>query len=237
MKVNAFYTRIGSIMKDNMYDRTVVGFRSGKIANKTIYKTQIENQTKIFSRKQERANKQYAISILVDISGSMNDYMGYDGGEDNRRLAVAVDMVELLVKGLERNNIRFAVSFFGGDVETYKQFDKKMPKDLRKRAFNLMGGRMGQNTREGKALKESHRLLVKEKGDRKNKFCLVFTDGHSGDEIDVPLRELNKIAKVFPFGIGLDISHSHNGAGMRVCNKEIFMFKLLKVLEGNIQRG
>lgn len=148
MRINAFYNRIGSVMKDNMYDRTVVGYRSGSIANRTLYKTQIENQTRVFARKQERENKQYSISILLDVSGSM--------------------------KG--------------------------------------------------------------ERGTRNNRFCLIFTDGQSGDEIEQPLKDVMKIAKVFPFGISMDLAYSH-GFGMKVCNKDMFMFKMLRALENNISRG
>lgn len=226
MRINAFYNRIGSVMKDNMYDRTVVGYRSGSIANRSLYKTQIENQTRVFARKQERENKQYSISILLDVSGSMQ-------GE---RIKMATEMVEILVKGLERNNIRFALTFFGKGFHTYKTFEQKLNKNMLADATARLHSTMGENTYEGRALLESLRLLKGERGTRNNRFCFIFTDGSSGDEIDKPLKDVMKIAKVFPFGMGLDLSYSH-GFGMKVCNKDMFMFKMLRALENNISRG
>lgn len=230
MREQAFYQRIGSIMKDNMYDRTVVGFRSGKIANKTLYKTQIEGQTKIFSRSQERANKQYSISIMLDISGSMNDYMG-----DNSRLDVAVDIIESLIGGLERNNIEFSVIAYGSRSHIVKTFKQPMKqKQLRSKINGLSGG----GTDETSGLAHAYEVISKQKGDRKNRFVMIFTDGEPNDNATtkIGLEKLDKVAKIFPFGIGLDISNLHKGA-MRVCNKEVFMFKILKSLELNISRG
>jgi uncharacterized protein with von Willebrand factor type A (vWA) domain len=226
MRVNAFYNRIGSVMRDNMYDRTVVGYRSGSIASRSLYKTQIENQTKVFARKQERENKQYSISILLDVSGSMR----------GSRIEMATEMVEILVKGLEKNNIRFALTFFGEGFHTYKTFEQKLNKSMLADANAKLHSAMGNNTLEGRALLESYRLLKGERGTRNNRFCLVFTDGQSGDEIKKPLKDLLKIAKVFPFGMSIDLAYSH-GFGMKVCNKDMFMFKLLRALEANIARG
>lgn len=65
-----FFQKIGSIMRDNQYDREVGGYRSGKLTKRGIYKV-MTNSTRVFTRKTERKNKKYNVIMLIDESGSM----------------------------------------------------------------------------------------------------------------------------------------------------------------------
>ena len=85
MNAPTFKSKLNSIMKDNMYDRHVGNKRSGVIDNRSLSK--IGYSDKVFSRKEERKNKYYNVSLLIDCSGSMN----------SGRLDAAIRMLEELV--------------------------------------------------------------------------------------------------------------------------------------------
>ena len=103
MKLNAFYQKLGNVMKDNQYDRLVDNLKRGSLTARNLFKVHTGSE-KVFSRKLERKNKKYAVVILVDQSSSM-----YRGGGRNR---VAAACTAALVRGLTKHRIRFGVIGF-----------------------------------------------------------------------------------------------------------------------------
>jgi Mg-chelatase subunit ChlD len=114
MKLNAFYQKLGNIMKDNQFDRYVDNQRKGKLTNRNIYKVHTGSE-KVSSRKLERKNKKYAVVICVDTSGSM-------GG---MHIKLAARTVSALIKGLSRHHIRFGVLSFNELVREHKKLNQR----------------------------------------------------------------------------------------------------------------
>jgi len=65
-----FRERIRSILRDNQFDREVKNKKSGKLHFKSLYKAGFSQ--KVFKKKEERKGKVYNISLMLDMSGSMN---------------------------------------------------------------------------------------------------------------------------------------------------------------------
>lgn len=78
MLKEVFFQKIGSIMRDNQYDREVGGYRSGKLTKRGVYKV-LTNSTRVFTRKTEPKNKKYNVIMLIDESESMSE--GLNNGE------------------------------------------------------------------------------------------------------------------------------------------------------------
>jgi hypothetical protein len=72
INLNVFKRKISNVMRDNMYARTVDGHKSGKLSTSKLYKL-FTGSTKLFKRKQERQNKKYSVSLVIDVSGSMRN--------------------------------------------------------------------------------------------------------------------------------------------------------------------
>jgi len=69
-KISVLSRKLGRILKDNEAERYSGNYRSGKLNHKSLYKWKT-GASRIFSRKVERNKKDYVVSIVVDISGSM----------------------------------------------------------------------------------------------------------------------------------------------------------------------
>lgn len=65
-----FQKALASVMLDNKYDRFVKNRRTGKLDTRSLFK--IETSAKLFKRREARKNKDYAVSLVVDVSGSMS---------------------------------------------------------------------------------------------------------------------------------------------------------------------
>jgi len=284
MNLNFFYQKIGSVMKDNKFDREVTGYRSGALDTNRLYKSQL-NSDRLFKRKQERQNKKYNVVLLIDESGSMSEEMGdswnrvhwsimwdyyrdstsdemRNGGQRLTRMEVAADLASLMVSGLEKNNIDFAVVGFNGEVKIHKPFDK--PLQFGKR-YELRNEIMKYGCGEGEngdnmlacnhdlfAVKEAQKLL---KGRAGSNIVMVFSDGnpncdysscrfgkgvHSGgknvDKVRAEAHKLQKVSTFVSFGIGIDVSRVYPNA-QRVDNQDEFMNKSIEVLNKLIKRG
>ena len=110
-----FVKKLGSILKDNKYDRTWWNFRSGKLDTKKLYKWKCGSD-KLFTRKIERKHKDYNVSLLVDESGSMCDC------NKNRN---AFKATILLAEVLNKVWINFSISWFNTTTRVYKKFSEK----------------------------------------------------------------------------------------------------------------
>ena len=69
MRDVAFQKRLSSIMLDNKYDRFMKNRKTGKLDTNSLYK--INHSNKLFKKREARKNKDYAVSLVVDCSGSM----------------------------------------------------------------------------------------------------------------------------------------------------------------------
>lgn len=116
MNKSVFFQRINSVMTDNMYDRDVSGFRSGRIDGRRLNKVAVPGQSRVFKRHVERQNKLYNVCILADQSNSMY----------GRRIRMLADYTVLLVEGLEKHNIHFALVGFNMARHVHKKFNEPL---------------------------------------------------------------------------------------------------------------
>lgn len=102
---------LSSVMLDNKYDRFVKNRRTGKLDTRSLYK--IETSSKLFKRREARKNKDYAVSLVVDCSGSMND---------NGKIEMAGESAQKLSKHLSVIGIPHNIITFACHVKEIKEF-------------------------------------------------------------------------------------------------------------------
>jgi cobalamin biosynthesis protein CobT len=144
-------------MKDNLYDRYVKGFRSGKLHGRSLYKTMVGSD-RIFQRKQEQLHKKYNVVILLDESGSMlydlvgnrrkekyslSSYYSEDPLElqdpphsFESRIETAAELASHLIMALEKNGITYSVIGFHEKITVHKNIDKRLKTRLQHRMRN-----------------------------------------------------------------------------------------------------
>lgn len=232
LHVPFFYRKLASIMRDNMYDREVSGFRSGKLNHKVLYKVMLDNP-RVFKRKFERKNKKYNVVVMVDVSGSMGTYM--TGGKE--RSDVAFEMCEVLIKGFNQNGINYAIQTYNSEPHTTKEMYSKVNQNLLLNRLRYDLDPNGGN-HEVRALKYINKTLTGIK-DGKN-IVLFITDGESGnsrEDIKKEVSIIEKRSKLFTYGMATESvkSYFRNPA---ICNtKEEFMGAVIGDLSRYIRRG
>lgn len=244
-KLNYFYQKIGSVMKDNKFDRYKAGFRSGKLNTTKLWKVQADSD-RVFKRKTECQNKEYSVLISIDESGSM-----YNSYADTDRIRLAARTATTLIRGLEKNNINFAVLGYNEHLVVHKKFDKKMTsKQIDKLEQDIIyrprdGG--GGCNHDYSAIKEAHKILAKATG---KKIFFLFSDGapacgcwgetaEKEENIPAIKAEYNKICMkydVIALGMDIEIKNVYPG-GVKVASNDEFMNVVLNKLAKLIQRG
>jgi len=127
-------------------------------------------ESKAWQKRELPKEKDYAISLLVDLSGSM--------GDDNK-IEETFKAVIVLSEVLNRLSINFEILGFNTRIYEYKDFDQPMSKPIREN----MGGMLKEvdndewscNTDSGWALEEASERLSHQKADQK--FLIVLSDG------------------------------------------------------------
>lgn len=144
-----FQKTLASVMLDNKYDRFVKNRRTGKLDTKSLYK--IETSNKLFKRREARKNKHYAVSLVVDCSGSMS----------GDKIKTAAKSAERLSWHLSRMGIPHNVVGFQLSVEEIKKFDTHIDRDL----YKKLVGVVSQNDEyEVNAIWDTNKEIKKENG-------------------------------------------------------------------------
>lgn len=136
-------------MLDNKYDRFVKNRRTGKLDTKSLYK--IETSNKLFKRRESRKNKHYAVSLVVDCSGSMS----------GDKIKTAAKSAERLSWHLSRMDIPHNVVSFCLSVEEVKKFDRHTDKEL---VNKLVGITQHNDEYEVNAIWDTNKEIPKEGG-------------------------------------------------------------------------
>lgn len=121
MNEAAFTKHLSSVLLDNKYDRFVKGKKSGKLDTRSLYKVDVTN--KLFKKREERKNKNYAVSLVVDCSGSMGS-----GG----KMRVAAQSAEKLSKALSAVGVPHNIITFHCDIKETKPFGTAFVKNISK---------------------------------------------------------------------------------------------------------
>ena len=193
------------------------GFKSGK---RIDIKRRIQEkakgvpamESKAWQKREMPAEKDYAITLLVDLSGSMR------GEKINETFKAVIVLSEVL----NRLSVNTEILGFNDRLYEYQEFGTDMSRDIRanmggmlEEVENFDGGRANYND-DGWAINQASTRLGKQKASEK--FLLVLSDGlpeespeHSGGEYDLE-RQVDEILKnteqkLIGLGIGEGTQH------------------------------
>ena len=193
------------------------GFKTGK---RIDIKTRIQEKAKSISAVESKAwqkrelpsEKDYAISILIDLSGSMS----------GQKIQETFKALIVLSEVLNKLSIKTEILGFNDRLYEYQTFGENLSRESRenmggalKEVNNSNGGRAAYND-DGWALQETSKRLMRQKA--AEKFIMVLSDGlpeespqHSGSEFDLKrvvshiIRESDQ--KLIGLGIGSGTGH------------------------------
>lgn len=187
--VSNLSARLGRILRDNSFSRYSGRYRSGHIRKRGLYKF-MANETKLFEKKTELTNKSYAVSIVIDSSGSMS----------GSRWDESLKATAMLVDTLKKLNIPSEVTVFSQDHVTAKPFHQPIvPTFFDEKTSEVFGG----GTLLWPALRDATRSLSARP--ESDKFLICLTDGglDSTDQREVPeMMRKNRHIKFYGIGIG-----------------------------------
>jgi cobalamin biosynthesis protein CobT len=180
--------------------RKAKGWKSGFTTGKRIdIKRRIQEKAKSISAMESKAwqkrempdEKDYAISLLVDLSGSMS------GGN---KIEETFKAVIVLSEVLNRLSINLEILGFNDRIYEYQDFGQPMSKLIREHMGGMLGevddtsdtGKARWND-DGWALEKSAERLAKQKADQK--FLIVLSDG-SPEESSMHPRSKYELGKM-----------------------------------------
>lgn len=234
-KIGFFYRKFNSILKDNNQSRQGGNFRSGKLNNKKLYRYKCRN-TKLFTKKIDRKNKDYSISLLVDISGSMS-------GE---KVKQAMYSAYLISEILHKLKINFEIIGFNLCHFDYKKFSDSYGNKTRKELLKLQYGPSSKGGGGNNDAYEVHEAVqrLKKYPDSK-KIMIVLSDGcpapdanfeHLNLKKEIQMAEKNGI---IVFGVGILSTHVFDfyDKCIKIDAVEELPSNLLNILKKFIKRG
>ncbi|PIW75769.1 MAG: hypothetical protein CO002_00205, partial [Candidatus Portnoybacteria bacterium CG_4_8_14_3_um_filter_44_10] len=182
-------------------ERYETGYRSGrrwnvrqrireKVAGVPLFKTEACEQ-----RESESEEMDYAITLLVDLSGSM---------QRNHKIQEAFKSAVVLSETLSNLGIKFEVVGFQDIILEFKAFEEQLDESMREKLNQMILEVYGRNpdghnnpgdNDDGASLLEASRHLTEQIA--KNKFLVVLSDGEplmdsgkkSSSQLDRELRE------------------------------------------------
>jgi cobalamin biosynthesis protein CobT len=190
------------------------GFKTGK---KIDIKRRIQEKAKGISAVESHAwqrrelprEKDYAITLLVDLSGSMQ----------GQKIAETFKGAVVLAEVLNRLSIQTEILGFNDRIYEYQGYGENMGRDVRQRMGGMLDEVSGSAARwndDGWALEESSKRLASQKA--KEKFLLVLSDGqpepsraHAGAAFELQrvvariMKETDQ--KLIGLGIGPGTNH------------------------------
>lgn len=160
-------------------------------------------ESKAWQKREIPLEKDYAITILVDLSGSMN----------NRKIIEAFKSSIVIAEVLNRLSVRTEILGFNDRIYEYKKFSDPMSNELRENMSGMLkevsSGRARYND-DGWAIRQASLRLEEEQG--QEKFLIVLSDGepvpsraHSGQEYDLKniIESISKNTKQKVIGLGI----------------------------------
>jgi cobalamin biosynthesis protein CobT len=167
------------------------GFKSGKkidikrrMQEKALGISSVES--KAWQKRELPSEKDYAISLLVDLSGSM----------EGEKIQETFKATIVLAEVLNRLSINTEILGFNDKLYVYQSFGQNMSQEVRKDMGNMLGEVHSSGARyndDGWAVNEVSERLAKQKA--AEKFLLVLSDG-SPEESDRHPRSLYELEKV-----------------------------------------
>ena len=167
-------------------------------------------ESKSWQKREMPSEKDYAISLLVDLSRSM---------EDGEKIEETFKAVIVLSEVLNRLSISTEILGFNSQIYEYQKYGEQMSKEIR----NTMGGMFEEvegpssgKTDSGWALEKASQRLAKQKATEK--FLITLSDGEPNESSRHPRseHELHKVVeeilqetdqKLIGLGIGRGTKH------------------------------
>ncbi len=223
--INTATTKMDRILKDNRTDRFGGRHRSGKLNQRRLYKHK-SNDFKLFQRKQELLNKDYAFSFLIDESSSMQ---GRDFEEAFKGLVILNDT-------LDRIGVDSQIIGFSNSHVVAKEFhEKTVPQIIDSRLNTVFGG----GTNIEKPFKTGLDALLKNKIPQK--IMIVLTDGEVYDtEKNKIKQQMQKHDNVQYYGIGIGVDLKGifgRENSVKVDKAEDIPKALVTIMKRNIKNG
>jgi len=182
-----FVKKLSSIMTDNRYNRQWWNYRSWKLNNKKLYRWKC-NSDKIFSRKIIRRHKDYAVTLLVDESGSMS-------GSKSRNAEKAT---VLFAEVLNKVWIPFEIESFNTKHRTYKKFAEKFSWKHRNNIENIVPETWWENSwwnNDWYAIARASAYLNKYWNTDTEKILIVLSDWQPAESYEkIPKNEKKDIS-------------------------------------------
>ncbi len=165
--------------------------------------------SKAWEKRELPQEKDYAISLLVDLSGSMQ------GG----KITETFKSVVVLAEVLNRLSIKTEILGFNDRLYEYEDFNEPFSKEIREKMGDMLEEVDGDGARwndDGWALEEASKRLAKQKVDQK--FLVALSDGlpeespsHSGSKYDLHavIERITKDTdqKLVGLGVGSGTNH------------------------------
>ena len=199
--IDALTADLRDIFVKRKIEKYEAGYRSGrrwnirqrireKVAGVPLFKTEAREQ-----RESESEEMDYAITLLVDLSGSM---------QRNRKIQEAFKSVVVLAETLSNLGIKFEIVGFQDIVLEFKAFEEQLDEPMREKLNQTVLEVYGNNpdghnnpsdNDDGASLIEASKHLANQIA--KNKFLIVLSDGKpcmdsgkkSSSQLDRELRE------------------------------------------------
>jgi len=214
--INELFNKLNHIFIARESKRSQSGFSTGKsISVHARIKEKASGISATESKAWERLDlpteKDYAFSLLIDLSGSMSKEDRRNGGETRIRSALKTAIVWSEVLG--RLGIKFEVVGFNTFLHIFKEFRDQFGKETRLK-LSPMEGEVNESAAiyndDGWALSKASERMQTQRA--KEKFIVVISDGypvpsysHSGPEFDLGtvVREISENTDQHVIGIGV----------------------------------
>jgi len=194
-----------SILKDKETKRFEGSYSSGKLQNKKLYKM-ASNSYKVFSRKTEleKGELGVVIAVVVDVSGSMNEYG--DGGSKIKKVDATI-ATGLLARAMDLSGKQFIINGYDNFNYSYKKYGERF--SLKQLVLMQRSG--GGGTNDAMAIRKATKEL--EHLREKHKVMIVLSDGDGCGGEQEALEEANQ-KKIDVYGVGIqhDVSHKYKNA-------------------------
>lgn len=199
--IDALTANLRDIFVKRKIEKYETGYRSGrrwnirqrireKVAGVPLFQTEAREQ-----RESESEEMDYAITLLVDLSGSM---------QINRKIQEAFKSAVVLAETLNNLGIKFEIVGFQDIILEFKAFEEQMDEPMREKLNQMILEVYGSNpdghnnpgdNDDGASLLETSKHLADQIA--KNKFLVVLSDGEpamdsgkkSSSQLDRELRD------------------------------------------------
>lgn len=186
------------------------GYKSGKridIQKEIRSEAGVVDDLNVFKRKELPLEQDYAIEVLVDLSGSMQ-------GE---KIEETYKAFIVIAEALKSIGIKLSITGFNDRLHSFKDFDEEYDDDKRKKSERMLSEVESSRARyndDGFAVQEvSNRLNKREE---KRKILLVLSDGvpepssaHANIDLTNVVKKIEEENKVRIIGLGIGNGTEH----------------------------